>query len=139
MEKAIINKIIEINECCLPISKLILKNNTLGAYTTSELFLMDVYSGKTTSAASFIKNYGLSQGYVGRIARKLEKDGFLLRTQSTDDSRFMLLSLTDKGKTFTESTIRKNNSELCEKLSLLSDREQSELIAAFCKITDILK
>ena len=29
--------------------------------------------------------------------------------------------------------------ELCEKLSLLSDREQSELITAFCKITDILK
>ena len=139
MEKAIINKIIEINECCLPISKLILKNNTLGAYTTTELFLMDVYSRKSTTAAAFIKNYGLSQGYVGRIARGLEKDGLVIRTRSEDDSRYMLLSLTEKGRTFIETTIRKNNSELCEKLSLLSEREQSELIAAFCKITDILK
>lgn len=139
MEKAIINKIIEINECCLPISKLFLNNNTLGMYTTTELFLMDVYSRRSATAVSFIKKYGLSQGYVGRIARKLEKDGMLIRTQSEDDSRYMLLSLTDKGKSFIETTVRKKNSELCEKLSLLSEAEQSELIAAFCTITDILK
>lgn len=139
MEKAIINKIIEINECCLPISRLFLNNNTLGTYTTTELFLMDVYSRKSTTAVSFIKKYGLSQGYVGRIARKLEKDGMLIRTQSEDDSRYMLLSLTDKGKTFIEAVIKERNSALCEKLSLLSEREQNELISAFCRITDILK
>ncbi|MBQ4561663.1 MAG: MarR family transcriptional regulator [Clostridia bacterium] len=139
MEKAIINKIIEINECCLPISKLILNNNTLGAYSTSELFLMDVYSRKNITASGFAKNYGLSQSYVGKIARRLEKDGMLVRTQYEEDTRFILLSITEKGKTFIESTIKTKNSELCEKLSLLSDREQSELITAFCKITDILK
>ncbi len=139
MEKAIINKIIEINECCLPISKLILNNNTLGAYSTSELFLMDVYSRKAITASGFAKNYGLSQSYVGKIARRLEKDGMLVRTQYEEDTRFILLSITEKGKTFIESTIKTKNSELCEKLSLLSDREQSELITAFCKITDILK
>ena len=139
MEKAIINKIIEINECCLPISKLILNNNTLGAYSTSELFLMDVYSRKSITASGFAKNYGLSQSYVGKIARKLEKDGMLIRTQYEEDTRFILLSLTEKGKTFVESTIKTKNSALCEKLSLLSDGEQRELIAAFCKITDILK
>ncbi len=139
MEKAIINKIIEINECCLPISKLILKNNTLGAYSTTELFMMDVYSRKAITASGFAKNYGLSQSYVGKIARRLEKDGLLIRTQYEEDTRFMLLSLTDKGKTFIESTLQENNSELCEKLSLLSEREERELIAAFCKITDILK
>lgn len=139
MEKAIINKIIEINECCLPISKLILKNNTLGAYSTSELFLMDVYSRKNITASGFAKNYGFSQSYVGKIARRLEKDGMLVRTQYEEDTRFILLTLTEKGKAFIESTIKTKNSELCEKLSLLSDREQSELITAFCKITDILK
>lgn len=139
MKKAIINKIIEINECCLPISKLILNSNTLGIYSTPELFMMDVYSRKAITASSFAKSYGLSQSYVGRIARKLEKDGMLIRTQYEEDTRYIVLNLTDKGKTFIESTITTKNSELCEKLSLLSEAEQSELIAAFCRITDILK
>lgn len=139
MEKAIINKIIEINECCLPISKLILKNNTLGAYSTEELLLMEIYARNICSASSFAKKFGFNRSYVGRIIRAHEKNSLITRTRSRDDERILLLALTPKGKTYTESLIKKNNSELCEKLSLLSSTEQNELIGAFNIITNILK
>lgn len=139
MEKAIINKIIEINEYCLPIAKLILKNNTLGVYSTEELLLMEIYSRSICSASSFAKKFGFSRSYVGRLIKQHEKNFLIIRSNSQDDKRILQLSLTPKGKTYTESIIRKNNSELCEKLSLLSDSEQKELIDAFCIITNILK
>ena len=139
MEKAIISKIVEINECCLPIAKLILKNNTLGAYSSEELLLMEIYSRNICSASSFAKKFGFSRSYVGRMIKNLEQNQLLFRTRSQDDERILLLALTDKGKGYTETVIRKNNSELCEKLSLLSEREQKELIDAFCVITNVLK
>ncbi|MBQ4562292.1 MAG: MarR family transcriptional regulator [Clostridia bacterium] len=139
MEKAIINKIIEINECCLPIARLILKNNTLGAYSTEELLLMEIYSRNVCSASSFAKKFGFSRSYVGRMIRQHENNSLISRTRSQDDERVLMLTLTPKGKTYTESIIKKNNSELCEKLSLLSDSEQKELVEAFCIITNILK
>ena len=139
MEKVIINKIIEINECCLPIAKLILKNNTLGAYSTEELLLMELYAGNINSASSFAKKFGYSRNYVGKIIKQHEKKSLILRSKSPDDGRILLLSLTPKGKTYTETLIKKNNSELCEKLSLLSESDQNELIGAFNTITNILK
>ena len=139
MEKAIINKIIEINEHCLPISKLILKNNTLGIYSIPELLLLDIYSGKINTAAHFSKLHGLSKSYVGRIVNAHENNGLLSRETYENDTRMLIIKLTPKGKTFTESIIQKNNSALYEKLSLLSDNDQKSLVDAFCVITNILK
>ena len=139
MEKAIINKIIEINKYCLPIAKLILKNNTLGIYSTEELLLMELYSENVCSASSFAKKFGFSRSYVGRMIKQHEKNSLITRISSPDDKRVLLLSLTNKGKSYTETIIERNNSELCEKLSLLSDPEQKELMNAFCIITNILK
>ena len=139
MENAIINKIIEINENCLPISKLILKNNTLGVYSIPELLLLEIYSGRINAAAHFSKLHGLSKSYVGRIVNEHEKNGLLFRETYENDTRMLIIKLTPKGKTYTETVIQKNNSELYEKLSLLPDSEQKSLIDAFCIITNILK
>ncbi|MBR5516252.1 MAG: winged helix-turn-helix transcriptional regulator [Clostridia bacterium] len=139
MEKAIINKIIEINRCCLPLVNSFYNDKSCGIYKTSELVLFEIYSKSSFSANSIAKKLNLTRGYVGKIIKQHEYNGLLMRKESGDDRRILLLELTPKGTTYAETIIENKNNLLIQKYSQLSPLEQSELLEAFNTITKILK
>src|ERR1700676_5583262 len=52
----------------------------------------------TTTAGSLGKELGLDAGYLSRMLQGFEKRGLLHRTQSTEDGRQYVLSLTAAGR-----------------------------------------
>ena len=65
------------------------------AYT---YFLMELYQEDGLTQAQIHKRVGIEQPTAVRTLDRMERDGFIARSQSPLDRRAMLIKLTDKGK-----------------------------------------
>lgn len=75
----------------------------MGVTTLQLKMLITLYSsGKPVSIGNLGKAIGVTGGNISNICKKLEKQGFVIRTRSEEDERVVNVDLTDKGRTAAE-------------------------------------
>ena len=90
------------------------------------------------TAADLCKGLGLDAGYLSRILRSFEKQGFLAKQNSPSDARQSLLSLTRKGRKVFEPLDGRSDEQVGAMLGKLSPVKQGELIHAMRAIESVL-
>ena len=100
--------------------------------------LYEIARRQTPTAAELAGDLRLDRGYLSRMLRSFQKQGFLRRQTSADDARRSLLSLTDKGrKTFAALDARQDE-EIAALLAPLPAPGQRRLLDAMSAIERIL-
>lgn len=138
--KETVQRIREFNRFYMPLLRL-LDNHYLGsAYTPTEArVLYEIYECHGCNAAHIAKEMNIDKSYLSRIIRSHEKNGFIIREISSEDSRAYHLYLTEAGVRLTEDFIQKSNEEVEEMIYTLPRENCLELIHALDTVTDILK
>ena len=67
------------------------------AYT---YFLMELYQQDGLTQSAMHKQIGIEQPTAVRTLDRMERDGLIVREQSPNDRRALLIKLTDKGKSY---------------------------------------
>ena len=71
----------------------------MGITTLQLKMLITLYaSGEAVSIGNLGKAIGVTGGNISNICKKLEKQGFVIRTRSEEDERVVNVELTDKGR-----------------------------------------
>ncbi|ETO93923.1 transcriptional regulator [Legionella oakridgensis RV-2-2007] len=73
------------------------------AYT---YFLVELYKQEGVTQAEMSKRIGIEQPTAVRTLDRMERDGFIMREQSSMDRRVVLIRLTDKGKQCQSTILR---------------------------------
>jgi DNA-binding MarR family transcriptional regulator/GNAT superfamily N-acetyltransferase len=81
----------------------------------------------------------LDAGYLSRILRSFSKRGIVRRTQSTEDGRRSLLSLTDQGRKVFAKLNTGASKEIGKLLSTLPSTEHGRLVSAMNAIESLLR
>lgn len=76
----------------------------------------------------------LKSGSVSEVVKKLEKQGYIVKTRSCEDRRKINITLTNEGKVFLESQLKINSEQENVLFTALSDEEQKELIILLNKL-----
>lgn len=129
----------EFNRFYLPALDL-LGNHYLGSeYSATEArVLYEVLALDGCNAAHIARTMNIDKSYLSRILRSHERNGYLVRTPSPEDSRSWQLHLTEKGRTRTQDFIRKSNRQIGGILEGLSDADCRRLSDALDTVTEIL-
>lgn len=94
-----------------------------------------IAKSENATVGSIFREFDLNQGNVSTVCKKLEADGFIIRTKSVDDERKFVIALTEKGENaihgiedgipaflpFTDSEITREFSRLTDGLRILKD------------------
>ncbi len=91
-----------------------------------------------SSASLLIKDLSLDPGYLSRILRALEKEGLLTKSESQEDKRQQLLSLTARGCEVFGELNAASDRQIGELLKKLSAGDQRRLVAAMSEIEKLL-
>jgi DNA-binding MarR family transcriptional regulator/GNAT superfamily N-acetyltransferase len=91
-----------------------------------------------TTATELCKDLGLDAGYLSRILAFFKKAGLLRKTESPNDARQTLLSLTKKGRTAFEPLNTRSNEQVTKMLGKLLPARQADLVQAMRAIESIL-
>lgn len=81
---------------------------------------------------------GIDGGYLSRMLKRFEKNGWLLRQQSTADGRTFFLQLSAAGKKLMAQLEDKSTREIHQLTDPLSEKEQQQLTGAMKTIRQVL-
>lgn len=98
----------------------------------------EIYENEGCNATHIAKLMNIDKSYLSRIIRKHEKNGYIYRKRSSEDSRSYHLFLTDAGKNCTEDFISKSNEEVGAIINGLSSDEVKQLTDALETVTILL-
>lgn len=100
----------------------------LGLTYTSYITMMALWEKDGVLVKDLGSRLFLDSGTLTPLLKKMEKDGFICRTHSTDDERSIIITLTQKGRELKEKCrdIPKNVA-CCAKLS----KENAEIIRTY--------
>lgn len=73
------------------------------------------------------------------LVKKLEKLGFVKTQKSEEDSRKKIITLTEKGKKYNETTAELSKELLTKAFSGFSDEEKNSLFSLLCKLSENLE
>lgn len=93
--------------------------------------------GKCT-AGQLTSILGIDGGYLSRMLKRFEKNGWLLRQQSTADGRTFFLQLSAAGKKLMAQLEDKSTREIHQLTDPLSEKEQQQLTGAMKTIRQVL-
>ena len=93
----------------------------------------------TITASELVKLLNLDPAYLSRILSSFEKTKLIKKTQSINDMRKQLLSLTLEGKKVISKLQKKANEQIKILVSDISEEELNQLITAMKVIERILK
>lgn len=133
-------RIREFNRFYMPKLRL-LNNHYLGSdYTPTEArVLFEIYENDGCNAAWIAKTMNIDKSYLSRIIRSHERNGYVARNVSAEDSRTYQLHLTEKGLEQAEDFIRKSNQEIGNLIAPLQETDYAALMEALDIVTDILR
>lgn len=101
--------------------------------------LSELYAQKGATASEIREKLGLDRGYISRMLQKFEDGELIIKQQSTDDKRRILLGLTPKGEEIHQQLVEKANQGISKMLASLSEREFLKLTEAMATIEDLLE
>lgn len=90
------------------------------------------------SATQLQRELGLDAGYLSRILKRYEKDGWLLRAPHPKDARQSLLQLTEAGHAAFAPMQQKSREEAAALLAPLAPAQRAEAVAAMARIESLL-
>lgn len=98
----------------------------------------EIYEHEGCNAAYLSQVMNIDKGYMSRIIKAHEKNGYVSREPSLADRRSYELSLTAKGRQKAEKFIKAANEEIAGVLCGLSERDEQRLTDAMDTIMKIL-
>ena len=100
--------------------------------------LYELAQRRAPTATEIGRELDLDPGYLSRILRDFERQGLILRSQSPQDGRQTLISLTAAGRDAFEPLDRASHREVGNQLALLAEADQDRLVAAMRVISSLL-
>ena len=105
---------------------------------TQGRILFEMAQRAQTTAVELCKDLGLDAGYLSRILGGFQKGGLIEKTESPNDARQTLLSLTKKGRKAFEPLNARSNEQVANMMGKLAPVKQAELVQAMRSIEFIL-
>ena len=105
---------------------------------TQSRTLYELAERKHTTAVELCKDLGLDPGYLSRILAGFQKSGLIEKTESPDDARQTLLSLTTKGRKAFSPLNARSSQQVAAMLGKLPPAKQANLILAMGTIESVL-
>lgn len=99
----------------------------------------ELYENEGCNAAHIAQLMNIDKSYLSRILKGHEKNGYIRRERSTEDSRSYRLYLTDAGKARAEDFIQRSNQEIGAVIQHLTAEEERQLTAALETVTTLLE
>ena len=116
------------NRVYLPYFRLLSQKYLNTEYTVTEArVLYEIYEQRQISAKDVANHLCIDKGYLSRILKKFEHQGFIQREVSDDDSRLSHIYMTRHGKEITEYLMKASTQQVEEALAQMSDRELSAM------------
>ena len=100
--------------------------------------LYELASRDTSTASELAGDLAIDPGYLSRILRGFEKQGFLTKSPSATDRRQMLLRLTDAGHRAFAPLDARSRKDIGAMLRPLASTEQKRLVEAMATIETLL-
>jgi DNA-binding MarR family transcriptional regulator/GNAT superfamily N-acetyltransferase len=108
-------------------------------FSLTEARVLHVLAHRDGATATWLgRELDLDTGYLSRILRDFERQGLILRSQSSQDGRQTLISLTSDGRDAFEPVDRASHAEVGNLLAALSESDQERLVAAMRVIAGML-
>jgi DNA-binding MarR family transcriptional regulator len=113
-----------------------LRERGIGLHQFEVLFVLGFISDTGSMPMAEVRRRSpLSQSRVSRVVSGLEADGLVRRTTDPDDSRAVIVSITESGRTVFETTKPGHKRDLEQHLfSILTERELHQLAAITTKL-----
>lgn len=135
-----VSRIREFNRFYLPALNLLGNRYLDSEYSAAEArVLYEIYVNDGCNAAHIARTMNLDKSYLSRVIKRHEKDGYLRRTPSPEDSRSFELHLTDAGREIAEDFIQRSNLQIGALLTSLDEEQCARLVDALNTVTDILE
>src|SRR3984957_12141043 len=100
-------------------------------FSLTEARVLHALAHRDGATASWLgRELDLDAGYLSRILRDFERKGLILRSQSPQDGRQTLISLTSDGREAFEPLDRASHTEIGNQLAPLAEADQERLVAA---------
>jgi DNA-binding MarR family transcriptional regulator/GNAT superfamily N-acetyltransferase len=108
-------------------------------FSLTEARVLHALAHRDGATATWLgRELDLDAGYLSRILRDFERQGLILRSQSSQDGRQTLISLTPSGRDAFEPLDRVSHSEIGTLLAPLAEADQDRLIGAMQLIGGLL-
>ncbi|MGE4241420.1 bifunctional helix-turn-helix transcriptional regulator/GNAT family N-acetyltransferase [Ramlibacter sp.] len=109
-------------------------------FTLTEVrVLYELAHRKQLTASALVRELGLDPGYLSRILRKFDAQGWIVREGAAHDARQTLLQLTPKGHAAFAPLQQKSRDEAAALLAALSPRARPRLIGAMDTLQRLLE
>lgn len=132
-------KIRSFNRFFLPRFHLLTQKYLNSDYSVAEArIIYEIYAEPGINARDIVSRLQVDKGYLSRLLKKLETRSIILRTNTSEDSRLVSISLTNEGNALAEELINLSNQQVEEDLEGLSPEELKELSGHFDSIIRIL-
>jgi DNA-binding MarR family transcriptional regulator/GNAT superfamily N-acetyltransferase len=105
---------------------------------TQGRILYEMAQRAQTTAVELSTDLGLDAGYLSRILGGFQKGGLIEKTESPNDARQTLLSLTKKGRKAFEPLNARSNEQVANMMGKLAPVKQAELVQAMRSIESVL-
>jgi DNA-binding MarR family transcriptional regulator/GNAT superfamily N-acetyltransferase len=109
-----------------------------GFSLTEARVLFELAARSEHGATEIAADLGLDPGYLSRILRKFDDDGFLARSPSPEDARHSILRLTRKGRSVFADLNRRSSGQAREILNKLTPANRSVLTRSLNDIEAVL-
>ena len=135
-----VERIRKFNRCYTSVLSLLDKSYLNTEYSVVEArILYEIQENRGCTANDILKKIHIDKGYLSRIIKRFEKRGLLTRKAAGEDSRKLLLLLTENGEKETFRLIRMTNERTGNLIQGLSDDECRRLCEAMDAISDIFE
>lgn len=108
--------------------------------TGPQLALLEVlHRGGSVPAGELARRLQVGQPTVTGIVERLEKRGLLTRTRDGEDRRTVNVAITEEGVRLVAAAPPVLQKRFCEKLAMLADWEQTQLLATLQRIAAMME
>lgn len=105
---------------------------------TEARVLYELFTRDGLTARDLGQDLGLDAGYLSRILRRFEADGYLVRTVSPADGRRQVLALTQAGRLAFAPYDRASREEVAAMLARLGSADRDRLVGAMATLAGLM-
>lgn len=109
-----------------------------GLSNAKTMFLFCIYDNQPMSQTDICRELDMDKSTVAKMLMRLEKDGFIVRRINPDDTRSVLVSLTEKAGTVMEGAKQATDEWIVEATECLTDEEKETFFSLLEKVAQEL-
>lgn len=80
--------------------------------------LLEIFNQGTLSIGELGSSLGIAGGNISNMCKTLEKEGYLIRTRSTEDERVVTVKLTDSGNSTIERILKESKEKFANQANI---------------------